>query len=73
MGKRVRTSEKKFSCIKCGSPFDVYPPDDRHDFAARKESDVIDPIKIDYKCENCGNINTIYWGHIPVIGYVGRK
>jgi DNA-directed RNA polymerase subunit RPC12/RpoP len=72
LGKRVKPPEKQFSCVNCGRPFEVYPPDDKHNFAARKESDVKDPIKIDYKCEYCGNINTIFWGYIPVKVFVGR-
>ena len=54
-------SKKIFSCIKCGHPFTAYPPDDVHDIATRNESDYEDHIKIDYKCEKCGAINTIYW------------
>jgi len=55
---------KRFSCLKCGTPFDAYPPDDRHDTATRNEKDYEDNIKVDYRCKECGHINTIYWGHI---------
>jgi rubredoxin len=54
---------KKFSCLKCGSPFDAYPPDDRHNVATRNEKDFKDNIKVDYVCKDCRNTNTIYWGH----------
>ncbi len=56
---------KKYSCVYCGTPFDAYPPDDKHDFATRNEKDYEDHIKVDYKCKanDCGKINTIYWGY----------
>jgi len=57
------SQKKTFSCIKCGHPFDAYPPDDIHTVATRREGDYRDHIKIDYKCKNCGEVNTIYWGH----------
>jgi rubredoxin len=55
---------KRFSCLKCGTPYDAYPPDDRHNIATVNEKDYEDHIKVDYRCEKCGNINTIYWGHV---------
>ena len=61
VGKKV----KKFSCLKCGTPFDAYPPDDRHDIATRNEKDYEDHIKVDYRCKECSTINTIYWGYSP--------
>ena len=62
---------KKFSCLYCGTPFDAYPPDDRHYKASRNKKDYKDFIQVDYKCrgEVCGKINTIYWGY-PSIGAV---
>jgi rubredoxin len=54
---------KRFSCVKCGSPFDAHPPDDLHNTASLKEADVEDPIKVEYRCKDCGNINVIYWGY----------
>jgi len=60
-----KDASKKFSCLYCGTPFDAYPPDDRHNVATRDEKDYEDHIKVDYKCkgQGCGKINTIYWGH----------
>ena len=72
MGKKVKETLKRFSCLKCGTPFEVYPPDDLHDIATRKETDFKDNIKVDYKCNACGNINTIFWGHSEPIMFVGR-
>jgi DNA-directed RNA polymerase subunit RPC12/RpoP len=54
---------KKYSCIECGSPFDAYPPDDRHDRATRNEGDYKDHIKVNYRCKDCGHTNVIFWGH----------
>jgi len=54
---------KTFSCLKCGSPFIGYPPDDYHQIASIKESEVGDPIKVEYRCEKCGKTNVLYWGY----------
>jgi DNA-directed RNA polymerase subunit RPC12/RpoP len=54
---------KTYSCLKCGAPFEAYPPDDRHTIATRNEKDFEDHIKVDYRCKECDNTNTIYWGH----------
>jgi len=62
---------KRFSCLKCGTPFEAYPPDDRHDRATRNEKDYEDHIRVDYKCKDCANINTIYWGYSPPAFAVG--
>lgn len=53
---------KQFSCLKCGSMFIGYPPDDFHQTASLKSSEIEDPIKVEYKCQNCGNISVLYWG-----------
>ena len=53
---------KSFSCLKCGDTFTAYPPDDFHHVASLKPTGIEDPIKIDYKCQNCANTNTLYWG-----------
>jgi len=62
---------KKFSCLKCGAPFISYPPDDIHDTASLKQDEVKDPIKIEYRCEKCGNINVLYWGWTSIGVVVG--
>ena len=54
---------KKFSCLKCGSSFIGYPPDDYHQIASIKESEVGDPIKVEYRCKKCGKTNVLYWGN----------
>lgn len=63
MGKK--TIAKKYSCLKCGSPFDAYPPDDSHDTATRDPNKYEDQIKVDYRCKDCGYVNTIYWADVP--------
>ena len=54
---------KKYGCISCGIPFEVHPPDDFHTSASRneKECETRGVVKMDYACQNCGTINTIYW------------
>lgn len=70
MGKKEKA--RKFSCLHCGTPFEAYPPDDRHTRATRNKKDYEDHIKVDYKCKDCGKFNTIYWGRIkPVFMAVG--
>lgn len=62
---KSKTSIKKYSCIHCGSPFDAYPPDDIHVIATRDEIKSKDVIKVDHKCVNCNELNTIYWKKRP--------
>lgn len=57
------SSAKRFSCVKCGTPFDAYPPDSLHNIASRDRRSYDDHVKIDYKCGSCKTTNTIYWGH----------
>jgi len=64
----IRVSKaKKFSCIHCGTPFEVYPPDDEHPTASLdkpKESEVSGNIKeMTYDCQNkdCLKPTTLYW------------
>ena len=54
---------KKLSCIHCGNPFEVYPPDDLHHFATRRMEDYGDNIWIRYTCKGCKKINLIYWAN----------
>ena len=54
---------KKYGCIKCGTPFEIHPPDDLHTTASRneKECETRGVVKMEYTCKNCGTINNIYW------------
>ena len=52
---------KRYSCVKCGEPFDIHPPDDLHTTASRIERECEQSVKIEYNCKKCGNLNTIYW------------
>jgi hypothetical protein len=52
---------RKYSCVKCGSPLEVYPPDSKHTQASRDDRLCDRSIKVEHKCEKCGNINVIYW------------
>lgn len=54
---------KTFGCLECGASFIGYPPDDYHQIASIQESEVGDPIKIEYRCEKCGKTNVLYWGY----------
>ena len=60
----VTLSKKIFSCIGCGEPMTVNPPDDIHLDASRNKNDLTQEniIEIHYKCKKCKVINIIYWG-----------
>jgi DNA-directed RNA polymerase subunit M/transcription elongation factor TFIIS len=62
---------KRFSCLKCGEPFVGYPPDDFHQTASITQSEVNDPIEVEYRCEKCGNTNVLYWGRRKITFAVG--
>jgi len=64
--------ERKYACIKCGNPFEAYPPDDRHDIATRSEKDYKDSIKVEYQCPKCQEKNAIYWGAPGIGAYVAK-
>lgn len=64
-----KEAAKRFSCVKCGATFEVYPPDDVHYLASLKKDDVEAPIEMTCRCRACGNETTIYWGYQKV--YVG--
>ena len=53
---------KTFGCIKCATSFIGYPPDDYHQTASVKKTEVVDPIKVGHRCKECANINVLYWG-----------
>lgn len=59
MGETCKT--KRYSCVKCGEPFEIHPPDDLHTTASRVEKECEQNVKIEYECKKCGNLNTIYW------------
>ena len=52
---------KKYSCVNCGEPFEIHPPDDLHTTASRIARECEQNVKIEYKCKKCGNLNTIFW------------
>lgn len=58
---------KKYSCIYCGEPFEVYPPDDAHPISSRDrpiETEVEgEIIEMTFDCRNpeCLKPNTLYW------------
>ena len=59
-----KSKNKIFSCIKCGNPYEAYPPDDKHRIATMlSEEAKKDHIIVKYICKNCGNINILYWAH----------
>ena len=62
---------KIYSCIHCGSQFEAYPPDDRHNIATRNESDYEDHIKVNYRCKDCGKDNIMFWGYPKPIALLG--
>jgi len=62
---------KTFSCLKCGASFMGYPPDDYHQIASLKKTEVLDPIKVEYRCKECGKINVLYWGGQDIAFVVG--
>ncbi len=56
---------KRFSCVHCGTPFEVFPPDDDHPKASlRKPKEVAGYIiEMTYDCKNqdCLQPTTLYW------------
>jgi len=65
------TRGKNFCCIKCGASFVCHPPDDFHVNASLKPSEIEDPIKVEYRCKECGNTNVLYWGWVKMQVSVG--
>jgi hypothetical protein len=61
------SKEKRFSCVHCGTPFKVYPPDDDHPLAyiEKPEDSKVSGsiIKMAYVCEkeHCHQPTTLYW------------
>jgi len=56
---------KKFSCVHCGNPFEVYLPDDEHPTASlekpKEAAGTIIPMTYDCKNEDCVKPTTLYW------------
>ena len=52
-----------FSCIHCGTPFEVYPPDDEHPIASlEKPKEAAGTIKeMTVDCIRCLQPTTLYW------------
>jgi hypothetical protein len=62
----AKIKHKKFSCTKCGIPYEAHPPDDKHSYATMvAEEAKKDHIIVKYTCKSCGTVNTIYWTHPP--------
>jgi len=61
------SKSRRFGCKYCGTPFEVYPPDDAHPRATLekpKEEDVTGTIiEMTYDCKykQCGRPTTLYW------------
>ena len=56
---------KRLSCVNCGIPFEVYPPDDNHPYASLEKPNEASGsiIEMNYDCENqsCMHPTTLYW------------
>ena len=64
--------KRKFACLQCGTPYEAYPPDDVHTKASSTECKECGQehyddkeIKVNYECDNCSKLNTIFW-HEPI-------
>jgi hypothetical protein len=61
----MSSKKKIFSCPQCGTPYEVYPPDDLHPKASLKEPKGVSGTvrEIIYDCENekCRHPITVYW------------
>jgi len=65
----VRNSRgKTFSCLECGTVFVAHPPDDFHQTASIKKSEVESAIKMIHVCKKCKSKNVLYWGEQKVLG-----
>jgi len=74
MGGFGDQQSNKYSCRKCGHPFDAYPPDGEHKYPKLEPCSKGDSVPQDYKCKECGNTNTLHWdGSHPVTRSLGRR
>ena len=64
---------KTFGCLKCGHPFEAFPPDDFHREASLNKENIDDPIEMKYKCRytSCGHETTLFWGQRKISVGVG--
>lgn len=64
---------KRFSCVYCGTPFEVYPPDDNHPTASlEKPKEAAGTIvEMTYDCQNCMRPTTLYWYREKIAFAVG--
>ncbi|MGD0424098.1 MAG: hypothetical protein ABSA92_11660 [Candidatus Bathyarchaeia archaeon] len=60
---------KKFGCIKCGHPFEIYPPDSYYVLLTIEPCSQGDSKEIKLTCEKCHAENVRYWDvHHIVVG-----
>ena len=57
---------RRFSCVHCGTPFEVYPPDMNHTRASLEDpkneaSGTVIKMTYDCKNKNCLKPTTLYW------------
>jgi len=58
-------SEGRFGmvkCKKCGTTFEITPPDDVHTLAAWSEEAFKENVKVEHKCPACESSTTVFWG-----------
>jgi DNA-directed RNA polymerase subunit RPC12/RpoP len=60
-----------FSCLSCGTPYTVYPPDTFLTEASLDKGRLDKPVKMTYYCTNCKKENVLYWGQRIPFAMVG--
>jgi len=58
-------SEGRFAmvrCKKCGTTFEITPPDDTHVMAAGSEEAFKENVKIEHECPTCKSTTRVFWG-----------
>ena len=71
MSKKQNTTALTFSCLGCGSPYIVYPPDSFHKQASLDANELSNPLKMTYHCKICYKENVLYWGNRKISIAVG--
>jgi len=56
------SKNRKYSCLSCGTPIEVYPPDQFHPIASLQKDKVADPIEMTVICTYCDKKTKLYWG-----------
>jgi DNA-directed RNA polymerase subunit RPC12/RpoP len=51
----------KYSCKKCGNPFNVNPPDDVHKFSSVYPCWDFDWVERSYECSKCTKSTKLFW------------